>query len=66
MPALKSDIYITVRCGDKQFSIGAVELPNNRYAIKRGRSWSEKMHTATLSEVFTQARKWVVRQKEKA
>lgn len=63
MPALKSDITITIKTGDKSFSIGGVLLPNGRYAIKRGRSWSKKIKTATLSEIFTEARKWVVRNK---
>lgn len=60
MPSLKSDIYITVKSGGKSFSIGAVKLPNGRYAIKRGRSWSTKIKSATLTDVFTQARKWAV------
>ena len=33
MPSLKSDINVTVRVGDKTLSIGAVLLPNGRYAI---------------------------------
>lgn len=63
MPSLKSDIYITVKVGGKSFSIGGVKLPNGRYAIKRGRSWSNKIRSATLSEIFTEARKWAVMNK---
>ena len=63
MPALKSDIYVTVKSGDKSFSIGGVLLPDGRYAIKRGRSWAKKITTATLSEIFTETRKWAVKQK---
>lgn len=60
MPALKSDIHITIRVRDKRFSIGGVRLVGNRYAIKRGRSWSSKRPMATLSEIFAEARKWAV------
>ena len=61
MPALKSDINITIRAGEKTFSIGGVRLPDGHYAIKRGRSWSRKMPLATLTDIFTQARKWAVK-----
>lgn len=64
MPALKSNIKITINAGDKSFSIGGVRLVGNRYAIKRGRSWSKKVGTATLSEIFAEARKWVVAQEQ--
>ena len=63
MPSLKSDIFISVKSGGKSFSIGGVLLPDGRYAIKRGRSWSKKIKTSTLSEIFTEARKWAVRNK---
>lgn len=62
MPSLKSDVFVTVRIGEKSFSIGGVRLVGNRYAIKRGRSWSKKVGTATISEIFAEARKWVVAQ----
>ncbi len=62
MPSLKSDIYITITTGGKSFRIGGVRLPNKRYAIKRGRSWAKKMPMGTLSEIFTEARKWAVEQ----
>lgn len=61
MPALKSDLYLTIRAGDKSFSIGAVRLPDGSLKIKRGRSWSNKLPTATLTQVFTEARKWAAR-----
>jgi hypothetical protein len=64
MPALKSDITITVRSGGKSFSIGGVLIPDGRYAIKRGRSRAKKIRTATISEIFTEARKWAVRNKK--
>ena len=63
MPSLKSDITITVRVGEKSLSIGGVLLPDGRFAIKRGRSWAKKIRTATLSDIFTEARKWAVRNK---
>ncbi|OHD24118.1 MAG: hypothetical protein A2Y38_12345 [Spirochaetes bacterium GWB1_59_5] len=61
MPAIKSDIYIIIKAGEKTFRIGGLRLPNGRYAIKRGRSWSHKTPQATLTEIFAQARKWAVR-----
>lgn len=61
MPALKCDINITVTAGEKSVSLGGVRLPDGRYKIKRGRSWATRRETATLSEIFTEARKWAVR-----
>ena len=63
MPAIKSDIYISIRVGEKSFAIGGVLLPDGRYKIKRGRSWSEKTPSASLSQIFETARKWAVRVK---
>ena len=60
MPSLKSDIHITIRVREKQFSIGGVRLVGKRYAIKRGRSWSAKRPMASLSEIFAEARRWAV------
>lgn len=60
MPSPKSDVYVTVKVGEKTLSIGGVLLPNHRYKIKRGRSWARKIETATLSQIFTEARKWAV------
>ena len=31
MPAIKSDIMLTVRAGSRSISIGAVKLPDGRY-----------------------------------
>jgi len=61
MPSLKSDIYVIIRAGEKTFSISGVMLPNGRYAIKRGRSWSQKWPNATLTEIFAEARKWAAK-----
>lgn len=61
MPACKSDITITVRAGGESFAIGGVRLPDGKLHIKRGRSWSRKRPLATLTEIFTEARKWAVR-----
>lgn len=59
---LKPDLKITVEVtGKGRFSIGAIRLPDGRLHIKRGRTWSSKMPTATLTEVFTAARKWAAR-----
>jgi len=51
---------ITIKAGEKSFQIGGVLLPDGRYAIKRGRSWSRKTSSASISEIFTLARKWAV------
>lgn len=66
MPALKSDLYITIRAGERSFAIGGVLLPDGRYAIKRGRSWSRRTPRATLTEIFAQARKWAAQKTRKA
>lgn len=60
MPACKSDITISVRAGDKRFTINCARLPDQSYLIKRGRSRSAKIPRATLSQIFAQARKWAV------
>ena len=61
MPSLKSDITIIIKAGAESFSIGGVRMINNKFLIKRGRSRSEKTPTATLTEIFTAARKWAVK-----
>lgn len=62
MPSLKSDITIAIKAGGKSFSLNCIKLPDRSYLVKRGRSRSEKMPTATLSQIFDTARKWAVRQ----
>lgn len=61
MPSLKSDITIAIKVGDKSFSLNCVKLPDRTFLVKRGRSISEKMPRATLSEIFKTARKFAVR-----
>lgn len=61
MPAMKSDICIIVKSGSRSFSIGGVKMLDGAYKIKRGRSWSDKRPKATISEIFSEARKWAVR-----
>lgn len=58
MASQKSDIFITVRSGGESFSISGVRLPDGKYAIKRGRSWSKRIPVANLSTIFAEARKW--------
>ncbi|MEK6849144.1 MAG: hypothetical protein AABY01_01090 [Nanoarchaeota archaeon] len=57
MPSCKSDITITIRAGEHFFTIGGVLLPDGSYAIKRGRSWAKKTPRASLTQIFTEARK---------
>lgn len=66
MPACKSDITITIRAGEKSFTIGGVRLPDGTYAIKRGRSWAKKTPRASLTQIFTEARKWAARARHDA
>lgn len=61
MPALKSDITVAVKVGNKTFSLNCVKLPDRSFLVKRGRSVSVKMPRATLSEIFEAARKFAVR-----
>lgn len=61
MPSIKSDICITIKAGKRSFTIGGVKMLDGRYKIKRGRSWSDKLPMATISKIFTEARKWAVR-----
>ena len=60
MPSFKPDLKITVQMGEKSFSIGGLRLPDGRFLIKRGRTISTKIPRASLSEIFTAARKWAV------
>ena len=62
MPSLKSDITIAIKVGSKSFSLNCVRLPDRSYLVKRGRSVSAKMPRATLSTIFTEARKWATAQ----
>ena len=62
MPALKSDITIAIKVGDKSFSLNCVKLPDRSYLVKRGRKLSRKMPRATLSTIFAEARKWATSQ----
>lgn len=61
MPALKSDLYITIRAGQESFSIGGVKMLDGKYLIKRGRTRAKRIPFATLTQIFTEARKWAVR-----
>jgi hypothetical protein len=61
MPSCKSDITVTIKVGEKSFTIGGVLLPDGRYAIKRGRSWAEKMPRCSLTEIFELSRKLAVK-----
>lgn len=65
MPSFKPDLRISIKKGDAEFSISCLLLPDGKYLIKRGRIISKKRPTATLSEIFTEARKWAVRNKQK-
>lgn len=62
MPQLKSDLSISIRAGDKSFTLNCIRLPDNRFVVRRGRKVSAKMPCATLSEIFDASRKWAVAQ----
>lgn len=63
VPSFKPDLRISIKKGEVEFSISCLLLPDGKYLIKRGRTISKKRQTATLSEIFTESRKWVVRNK---
>lgn len=58
MPQLKADLTISIRAGEKSFTLNCVRLPDHRFLVKRGRRVSQKMPHATLSEIFDASRKW--------
>lgn len=60
MPQLKSDLTITIRAGNKSFTLNCLKLPDHRFLVKRGRRVSQKMPHATISEIFDASRKWAV------
>ena len=60
MPAYKTDITIAIKIGDESFSIHGMKMIDGTFKLKRGRSWSEKMPYATLSQIFDLSRKWAV------
>lgn len=61
MPQLKSDLSITIKIGDKSFTLNCVRLPDSRFLVKRGRLKSEKMPFATLTDIFELSRKFAVK-----
>ena len=60
MPQLKADLTISIRAGEKSFTLNCIKLPDNSFIVKRGRQVSEKMPRATLSKIFDASRKWAV------
>ena len=63
---LKPDLKLTVEVRGESFTIGAILLPDGKLHIKRGRGWSQKMPTATLSDVFIASRKWAAKRLRKS
>jgi hypothetical protein len=64
MPQIKADLTISIRAGDKSFTLNCIRLPDYRFLVKRGRKVSTKMPSATLSEIFDASRKWAVNHAE--
>ncbi len=60
MPQLKADLTISIRAGERSFTLNCIRLPDRSFLVKRGRNVSIKMPRATLSEIFDQSRKWAV------
>ena len=60
MPQLKADLMISIRVGEKSFTLNCIKLPDHSFIVKRGRLMSEKMPKATLSQIFDASRKWAV------
>lgn len=66
MPSVKSNISVTIKVGENSVTIGGVLLPDGRYAIKRGRSWAEKMPRCSITKIFELSRKLAVKYARKA
>ena len=62
MPQIKADLSISIRAGDKSFTLNCIRLPDNSFVVKIGRHVSQKMPRATISEIFDVSRKWAVAQ----
>lgn len=60
MPQIKADLTISISAGGKSFKLNCIRLPDHHYIVKRGRKRSEKVPTATISEIFDLSRKWAV------
>jgi len=60
MPQVKADLTISIRVGEKSFTLNCIQLPDRSFVVKRGRKVSDKMPRATLSEIFDTSRKWAV------
>lgn len=60
MPQIKSDLSISIRAGEKSFTLNCIRLPDRSFIVKRGRKVSGRMPKATLSEIFDATRKWAV------
>jgi len=60
MPQLKSDLSISIRAGDKSFTLNCIRLHDKSFLVKNGRTVSKKLPRATLSEIFETTRKWAV------
>lgn len=66
MPAAKADFTITISVrGGRTWSISGLELPDRRYKIKRGRSWSALISTITITRIFVLCREWLVAERKR-
>ncbi len=63
MPPKKSLIKITVQVNEDKLSLNLSPLyfRSNRFSIKTGRSKSQKIPDATITQVFDILRRWVVK-----
>jgi hypothetical protein len=59
---IAADLRISLRYGDQAFTLNCVRMLDGKFAVKRGHDLSEKMPMATLTEIFTAARKWAAQQ----
>lgn len=58
---IAADVKISVSVYGKSFSLNCVRLPDGKFIVKRGHDVSEKMPEATLSQIFSMARKFAVK-----
>ena len=57
---IEADVKISIHVRGKRFSLNCIEMADGRFAVKRGRFLSEKMPSATITEIYEAARKWTV------
>jgi len=53
-------IRISIEVGGGKFSLNCHPMLFDKYKVKRGRSWSNKVGLITMTGIFDLCRKWAV------